>query len=591
MTNDMRQTLINADPAVPKFEDEYTPTQKDLKSFGILSFEKQQKICPVKAVGMMDDVFLYIDGATQFRRVKANEHSINGIRALFVPFDEMLPSLFPRYDKKGIVVGWKADDAAAFLMRACGQKGIFDPAYKERGVGCWRDKKGGLVFHCGNRVLVCRRDGGEHWFKPGEIEGYIYPGATAVPAPSENGAEEKGASEYLLNLLSQWNFIIGSDLGAFLLTGWIGAAMIGGALPWRPMVWITGKKGAGKSTLQSVIRSVFGDGGIVKAAEATEAGIRQQLKSSTLPVALDENEADEDNTKNKKMIALARIAASGDVSLRGGENHKGKIFELRSAFLFSSILVPPLEGADIDRILILDIGKNCGKAPMLDDRRLGEIGRSLRRKMILGWSRFDDVFAEAREHLFDAGVEENRMLDQFGVLIACALLLLHNASEPIPWEAPEYQNMLFRIAKHAKSVKSENEEEAESCFNYMMTSTVETWRGGQRQMVAELIEAVRKNETDIEADEILQRNGIRVFRRRVNGNNVPFLFIANRHKALNGIFEGTKWNGRGSTKGGWVGALRQGEHSFVSEVVHCGGVKLRGTVFALADLLPQGGDT
>ncbi len=106
-----------------------------------------------------------------------------------------------------------------------------------------------------------------------------------------------------------------------------------------------------------------------------------------------------------------------------------------------------------------------------------------------------------------------------------------------------------------------------------------------------MIEAVRKNETDIEADEILQRNGIRVFRRRVNGNNVPFLFIANRHKALNGIFEGTKWNGRGSTKGGWVGALRQGEHSFVSEVVHCGGVKLRGTVFALADLLPQGGDT
>lgn len=141
MTNDMRQTLINADPAVPKFEDEYTPTQKDLRSFGVLAFDKQQKICPVKAVGMMDDVFLYIDGATQFRRVKANEHSINGIRALFVPFDEMLPSLFPRYDKKGNVIGWKADDAAAFLMRACGQKGIFDPAYKERGVGCWRDKK------------------------------------------------------------------------------------------------------------------------------------------------------------------------------------------------------------------------------------------------------------------------------------------------------------------------------------------------------------------------------------------------------------------------------------------------------------------
>jgi phage/plasmid-associated DNA primase len=44
-----------------------------------------------------------------------------------------------------------------------------------------------------------------------------------------------------------------------LLLGWIGAAFLGGALPWRPAGYLTGEAATGKSTLQALIKGLLGD--------------------------------------------------------------------------------------------------------------------------------------------------------------------------------------------------------------------------------------------------------------------------------------------------------------------------------------------
>ena len=124
--------------------------------------------------------------------------------------------------------------------------------------------------------------------------------------------------------------------------------MLGGALEWRPMVWVAGDKGTGKSTLQKVVKGVFGRGGLIPAVDASAAGLWQSLGHSSLPVALDEVESEEDNRRNNNLLKLARVAASGGQMLRGGSDHKQASFTVRSCFLFSSILIQS--------------GKNLGKA-------------------------------------------------------------------------------------------------------------------------------------------------------------------------------------------------------------------------------------
>src|SRR5690606_17311575 len=114
--------------------------------------------------------------------------------------------------------------------------------------------------------------------------------------------------------------------------------MLGGALKWRPHVWVTGSTATGKSTLHELLELLF-DGGALHTADATEAGLRQILGQQTLPVFFDELEANEDNRRARAIIGLARLASSGADMHRGGQDHHGHEFTARSCFLFSSILI------------------------------------------------------------------------------------------------------------------------------------------------------------------------------------------------------------------------------------------------------------
>jgi hypothetical protein len=98
--------------------------------------------------------------------------------------------------------------------------------------------------------------------------------------------------------------------------------------------------------------------------------VRQLLGQQSLPVAIDEAEADEDNRKMLALIKLARQAASGGRIFRGGQDHQGHEFIARSCFLFSSIYVPPLPSAGQEPHGVLELGPlpTGGREPKHLDR-------------------------------------------------------------------------------------------------------------------------------------------------------------------------------------------------------------------------------
>lgn len=558
--------------------------------------------CPVRPLGISSGIdgsqrCYYLNYNGQLVGLEANNrHGKLGLIALFGPASDWLEANFPQWSKpvremdpqtkkwvtvkESEIVGFDQAEAARALIEECVRKGIFDPAGRMRGRGAHRLGAGaGLVLHCGDKLLVSdlKADGGIkgwRWIDPGVFERYVYQAAEPIPRPHYE-AVHPAAAEKLLRLLFTWQWKRELLDPRFVL-GAIGASMLGGALRWRPNVWITGGKGTGKSTLNGkdgVVHQLFGEG-VFRTGNASAAGIRQSLKNSTVPVMFDEIEASTNNSRVTEVIELARIASSGDTMTRGSADHTAQEFTLQSCFWFSSINIPPLQPQDRSRLAILELEPFPAGSVPPDFRKINlpEIGRQLARRMVDGWHRLEAT--KLRFHAALAGVgHDNRACDQFGMLLACADVLLndHDTADGLP-DDEEVNHWAGMCRPQRMAEISESTPDHEACANHIITSMVQARGGDEREMLGSWIgKAVAHAVTpglaegiaaDRSADR-LQQMGLKLVHARYHPETrdaagkvkparwgasafddaqVPaFLAVAREHQGLARLFEGTLW--------------------------------------------------
>ncbi len=499
---------------------------------------------PVEPLGLSGEEYYYIDASGQFRMLRAREHSALNFIGLFGGHYRFLWRYFPRVNKEGEVTGWQAQRVAEEMMAACHLAGVWDAASRVRGTGAWLGGDGGLVLHCGDGVLI-----GGKWKPPGRHGEFVYPAAAPSPRPSARQAKAPGKK--LIALLDCWSFKR-NFIDVQLMLGWIGAAMIAGAIPWRPMVWLTGDTATGKSTLQKLIKHLFV--AILSSSDATAAGIHQILANRTWPVALDELEAEASGKKQQNLIKLARQAASGGLVIRGGAEHSGTEFTVLSSFVFSSILVPPMRSQDRNRMAILELDKIPEDAvpPELKPDALGKLGRAILRRMVDGFPRFHKTLETYRQALAEVG-HSGRGADQFGTLLAAADLIEHG--EKGLKKRAETWAQKFRPEDLAE--RGEDASDHEACLEHLLTSPIDTFRAGIKRTVSYWIGKVQQGEQNtpdqLEAKEALAAMGLRV----QHLEQQDWLFVANGHRALAHIFEGTHWASQPGAIGGWVQSLRR----------------------------------
>ena len=288
---------------------------------------------PITPLGHNGGVFYFLDRSFQLRQVAGEKLVRAAIRTLAVGDNAALIEVAPRMGAKGPSrTNWDGEILADILQRGCYDKGIIDVTERVRGPGAWRDPDDSLILHCGDRVLRGPRDS-----PPGEYGGYIYPAGEPIPKPAPllSLAGDRSPARDLLALLKTWNWSR-PEIDPHLLLGWIGAAKIGGALHWRPTLWPTGDLSTGKSTLLNLLRLIFGPTAVHYITDSTAAGIWQRVKHSSLPVMLDEAEAETTHERMRRLVNLARQASSGAIVLRGGADHQATSFTVRSCFLFSA---------------------------------------------------------------------------------------------------------------------------------------------------------------------------------------------------------------------------------------------------------------
>lgn len=511
--------------------------------------------CPVTPLGKHGSMFYYLDASRQLIGLNGRDHSRLGILTLFDKQHHVLYDTWPR-KKDDIVTGWRPELAAECLIGACGARGMWDPADRERGRGAWLGERGELILHTGQRVMLFAPNvnawGDRRTEQPGVIGRHVYPAGEEVGAPADT-LNVFGAGDDLLEQISTWRWRR-PEIDPVLLLGWLGAAMIGGALDWRAIAWITGGKSTGKSTLQALLESVL-DGTLIKLADTSEAYIRQRLRHQTLPVMLDEAESEEDNRKLNSIVKLARIAASGGKLGRGGSDHQAVEFTMRSAFVFGSILLPPLLGQDRSRIAVLELGEldSASKTPDVSRERWAPVGAQLRRRMVDGWVRWPATFAWFRDQLGQVG-HSKRGQDQLGTLLASAYLLLFDGmpeGEAMDWVRDLKASELAEIDDDAR--------DEERCMTHLLTYSIDPFRNGTRSSIGQWIRRAagwEHGHDAHEANRMLQGYGLRVRMARAP-NERDVLLVANYHRELALLFQGTHWGGRSGSMGVWVQAMRR----------------------------------
>ncbi len=565
----------------PATEKKKKPAKKKTSSSSQPDAVQLPEDCPVVPLGINGDTYYYIDASRQLREISAEKHSRLGLLALFNQRSEYLWNTWPRQNDQGAVTGWRPELVAEALMGACAREGLLDVDNRVRGPGAWADDDGQLVLHCGD-VIYDGADAGN----PGRIGRYIYHAAPPIPHPYQ-GKTDTAAADELRMLFCTWEWAR-PQVDPFLLLGWIGASMIGGALKWRPMVWITGDRGTGKSTLQEVINHLHGDG-LLQVADPTAAGLWQRAKRASLPIAIDELEPEGDSRKNANIIKLARLAASGASMVRGGSDHKGTTFTVRSCFLFSSVLIPPMQPAEISRMAILSLNelRADAKPPHLEPKKLAEISAIFRKRMMEQWPRLADTLDAYRGALQAAG-HTSRGADQFGTLLACMDLLLYDDIPSANALAGWGEKLKWSTLAEAENATSDSER----CISHLLSSICDTYKDGKRRTVGSWIEQAAdrwKGADFTEADKVLGAMGIRVQRPRVHGQPTELL-IANAHQGLAHIYRDTVWASLPGSSGVWVQSIRRVPGAEASKSsTNFGGAPSRYTRLPLDAILPPNG--
>lgn len=449
---------------------------------------------------------------------------------------------FPGGSKDG---GFNRKAAFNWLVRTAYKRGFFDPSSR-RGRGAWRDD-GRIVYHFGNQLWV----DGEMLPVTSISSSYVYEQARRLrhPAPTAMSGED-GRKIVESAKLFHWT----RPASALLLCGYVALAPICGAISWRPHIWLTGGAGSGKTTiLKEWLWPLLNGCCVFAQGNSTEAGIRQTLKSDSLPVLFDESEQNDEREAQRVQGVLSMIRQSSTESeartLKGTAGGDAQDFMIRSMFCLSSIQVGMHHQADYERIAVLALqpkregedgdktsAENWAKlSGMLSDLR-GDVdlpARLMRRTLSLlpVTLKNIEVFSRAAAEAFGS----QRDGDQYGTLIAGAWSLFSTEEATL-----EQAHALIKKYDWGDYRENTETEESTKALNALMGRLVRH-KGGDVS-VYELVERVAlpnsaetMGVTEADADKILRRHGMMVRR------DEKRLLVSNTSHALRELMAGTAY--------------------------------------------------
>ena len=267
-------------------------------------------------------------------------------------------------DRNGrLIINW--DEAMSAVIEAAYDNGVWDPR-KKAGQGA-RIDLGRVVFNSGGHLWIqSEPDGKGVISSPAEYNGeYQYIIGDDCGLPDFDNAWQTGDTEprELLELIRKLDWREGSAKTSIMsLFGWICIGPICGVLPWRPHIWLHGKRASGKSwIMENIIQPSQGEYVVHVKSNTSESGLRHVLDGQARPLMFDEAETENDSDRKRMnaILQLARHSATPGNSMvvQGVPGGNGRrFFSIASSFLLSSIMPHLVASADKTRFAHARLG-------------------------------------------------------------------------------------------------------------------------------------------------------------------------------------------------------------------------------------------
>ena len=239
------------------------------------------------------------------------------------------------------------------LVRAAEEKGMFDYS-AVRGRGANMEPDGLLVYNLGDRLLLRNGDVMNEEAGLGEAPGEcIYTSGFRIELDDHPDAAHWSRELYDRVCDCHWE----SPSHARTFLGWVVAAVAGGALPRRPMLWLTGPISSDKTFLIEKVLMRLMEPLIVNLIPRTEADVPQFMGSDSLTLMLDEFEPETGRKRKGHQRAILEMTRSHHFRQPRARQHRKRAKQpdtfLRFSAICASIKHPALFGEDLSHFFFV----------------------------------------------------------------------------------------------------------------------------------------------------------------------------------------------------------------------------------------------
>lgn len=432
---------------------------------------------------------------------------------------------------------WELEEAAQNRIFTESASKTFDPR-SIRARGIWKSGSG-WIYNAGNACWFIDADGNLE-----QVDnvrgGHVYSAGVALPAPVGTSlTDAEGATLMALLTERPWSFQYEGEL----LAGWTVSALLAGALPMSPHVWITAPQGTGKTKLMDDISSILQSFAIVNEGVPTEASVRQRLQGDSLPWVNDEMEAGDNKTATRninKVLDLMRSASYGKAPMsKGGADGSARLYPMKCGFSFFSVVDSISRDSDISRCLRLSLIRQNNMRELWQHQEAGRnlteqegfsarlITRILRALPILMRN-----IATLTEFLRNVDGVDARKGELFSVLMACRYALTSSAS------------LTDEQMKHAADIlrayddQDEKESDSARCLSVLLNHQIDVYNAGRMSAgeAIRLMSTMCEGETKDNYRRALQLIGLRW------REDLKALQVNPRPDLMKRIYKGTQWN-------------------------------------------------
>ena len=415
------------------------------------------------------------------------------------------------------------DRALDYVRSESHKRGIYDDSAL-LGVGPHLDENNEIIINTGRSLQL---------YGNGEIEYNDYKGELAFVRSRhrfviDGKAWTKKERKSFLEQVDTFGFE--EAIQKICLIGWCVTAPFASLFDFRPHIWVTARKGTGKSHLmENILEPAIGPFLTKVEGLSTEASIRQATGKDCRPTLIDEFDANNkhDQTLINKVMSLARSAYGGGEIIKGTPSHNAVVFKTKMTFCFSSVKVYFVSAADRSRVVVINMKESPGKmtgAPKM---------QGLRKMM---FDRLFDLIENIRlvkEEILKMGFSE-RLGDTYAPLIAGYWMII---SDKLFMQDAKFNARMGEILKQISN--NETAEDEDSVVDYILSHRVRLDTGETKTIAEMLTEMEDGTLGKLKYDKEIRRLGIRRFEKTIDGEDCEVLAISTSNQNVSKIVEDT----------------------------------------------------